>query len=313
MNLIRIYLLAIFVLFSCIIQLNAQQLPLFEQYRNMGFIINPAMSGAQQQEAVGMFYRFQWTSLPGAPQTGFITYDSNRFMDDYNMGLSGYIIHDKTGPTMSNGVSGSYAYHIEIPSYGGESHYVSFGAQASVFQHRLEGDELIVNDLDDNLVIGDRRSAFLPEVGAGVYYYNEFMGFGVSMPQILGLTSDFTLDSDSSPINRGRHVYGNVYGKIPVGYDEESYLLPALWAKYSFHSPLHLNFNLKMIFDEKFLIGFGYSTSNMMTGEIGMHINQRYKFAYSYSTQFSEWTTFLGDSHELYFIYTIDSDNFNWY
>lgn len=302
-----------FFFFSLMNSTVAQQLPLFEQYRNMGFVINPAMSGSEFQESAGMFYRYQWTALPGAPQTGFITYDTHRLRDDYNTGLSGYIMHDRTGPTMSNGVSASYAYHIELMSYGGDSHFIALGAQASVFQHRLNGDELIVTDIDDNLVIGDRKSAFLPELGAGVFYYNDFMGFGFSVPQILGLTSNFTLEDEISPINRERHIYGNMYGKIPIGYEENSYLLPAVWAKYSFHSPLHLNANLKMIFDEKFLVGFGYSTSNMVTGEFGMVLNQKYKFGYSYSTQFSEWTTFLGDSHEMYFIYVIESDNFGWY
>ncbi len=292
---------------------EAQQLPLFEQYRNMGFVLNPAMSGSQKNESVGMFYRYQWTSMPGAPQTGYLTYDTNRFMDDYNMALSGYVMHDRTGPTMSNGVAVNYAYHIEIPSFGGESHYVAFGAQASLFQHRLDGEQLIVNDLDDELVVGDRSSSFLPELGAGIFYYNEYMGFGFSVPQILGLTSNFTLDDEVSPIKRERHIYGNMYGKIPVGYEESSYIMPQIWAKYSIHSPLHLNINLKMIFDEKFVIGFGYSTSNMLTGEFGMNLNQRYKFGYSYSTQFTEWTTFLGDSHEMFFIYVIDSEEFGWY
>jgi len=279
----------------------------------MGFIINPAMSGSEEQETVGMLYRYQWTSIPGAPQTGFLTYDTHRLMDDYNMGLSGYLVHDRTGPTMTNGLSASYAYHIEIPSYGDDSHFLSFGAQLGLFQHRLNGDQLIVTDIDDQLVIGDKKSSFLPEIGAGVYYYNNFMGFGISVPQILGLTSNFTIDDQLSPINRERHIYGNVYGKIPLGQYEESFLLPAIWAKYSFHSPLHLNFNLKMMFSDKFLVGFGYSTSNMVTGELGLLINQKYKFGYSYSTQFSEWTTFLGDSHEMFFIYVIESDRFDWY
>ena len=139
------------------------------------------------------------------------------------------------------------------------------------------------------------------------------MGFGVSVPQLLGITSTFTVDDRLSPIKKERHIYGNVYGKIPLGQYEESFLLPAIWAKYAFHSPLHLNFNLKMILNEKFLVGFGYSTSNMITGELGLFLNNRYKFGYSYSTQFTEWTTFLGDSHEMFFIYVIESDEFNWY
>lgn len=307
------YIVVILLLLGSHAHIFAQQLPLFEQYRNMGFIVNPAISGSEEEETVGIFYRYQWTNIPGAPQTGFITYDTHRLMYDYNMAVSGYIVHDRTGPTMTNGVAGNYAYHIEIPSYGSSSHFISIGAQLGLYQHRLNGDQLIVTDLDDQLVIGDRKSAFLPEIGAGFYYYNEYMGIGFSVPQILGLTSNFNLDGQLSPIKRERHMYGMAYGKIPIGYNEESFIMPSVWAKYSIHSPLHLNFNLKMILAEKFLVGFGYSTSNMITGEIGALINQKYKFGYSYSTQFTEWTTFLGDSHELFFIYVIESEKFNWY
>ncbi len=292
---------------------HAQQLPMFQQYRNFGFVVNPAMSGVQKQEAVGVLFRYQWSRMPKAPMTAFATFDTNRFLEDKNMGLSGYFIHDRTGPTMTNGIGLSYAYSIEIPSWGGESHFISFGLQASLSQFRLDGRDLVVTDLDDPLVIGDRNSSFLPDLGAGIYYYNSYMGFGFSVPQILSLTSNFKEENTVSPINRERHIFANVYGKIPIGQYEESFILPAVWAKYAFHSPLHLDFNVKMIIDEKFIIGVGYNTANMVSGELGMFINDQYRFGYTYSTQFSEWNTFLGDSHEAHFIYILDSENLGWY
>ncbi len=295
------------------LQVQAQQLPMFNQYRDYGFVVNPAMSAVERQEAAGVFFRYQWTRMPKAPMTAFATFDTHRFMDDYNMGVSGYISHDRTGPIMSNGLGLNYSYHIEIPSWEGDSHYVSLGIQAGIFQHRLDGDQLIINDINDPLVIGDATSSFLPELGLGLYYYNNYVGFGFSVPQILGLTANFNQQGLTSPVNKERHYYGMVHGKIPLGHYETSYLLPSIWAKYAPHSPLNLNINIKFLLDEKFFIGIGYATSNMLTGELGVLINERYKLGYSYSTQFTPWNTYLGDSHEALFIIILDSDNIGYY
>ncbi len=289
--------------------MDAQQLPMFQQYRNFGYLVNPAMSGAEGQEAIGVLYRYQWTKMPKAPMTAFATFDTYRFKEDNNMGLSGFLYHDRTGPTMSNGLGINYAYSIEIPSWGGESHFVSFGIQASFAQHRLNGDELIINDIDDPLVVGDKTSAFLPDLGAGIYYYNEFMGFGFSAPQILGLTSNFKSETETSPINRERHLYAQIFGKIPLGQYEDIFLMPSIWAKYAFHAPLHLDFNVKMLIYEKYIVGIGYNTANMVSGELGLFLAEQYRFGYSYSTQFTEWNIFLGDSHEVHFIYIFDSEH----
>ncbi len=309
---LRIFAISLFFLLG-LIEVTAQQLPQFQQYRNFGFVVNPAMSGVEGDEVVGLMYRYQWTKMPKAPMTAFATFDTHRFREDYNMALSGYFVHDRVGPSMTNGIGINYAYSIEMESWGGESHFISFGVQANFAQFRLNGNELIVNDIEDPLVIGDKSSSFLPDLGAGIFYYNSFMGFGFSAPQLLGLTSQFKADGDTSPIGREQHLYGQLYGKIPLGHYEENFLMPSIWAKYSFHSPLHLDFNLRALLNEWFIVGVGFATSKMVTGELGVYLNEQYRFGYSYSTQFTAWNSFLGDSHEIHFSFILDSDNWGYY
>ncbi len=271
------------------------------------------MSGTEDMEAAGVLFRYQWTKMPKAPITALATFDTHRFKEDNNMGLSGYFIHDRTGPTMTNGIAVNYAYSIEFSGYRRESHYLSFGVQAALNQFRLDGSELIVNDVNDPLVVGDRSSSFLPDLGVGIYYHNPYIGIGFSVPQILGLTGNFKDEVAVSPINRERHFYANIYGKIPLGQYEDSYLMPSIWGKYAFHAPFHFDFNLRLLFDERFIVGVGYNTANMVSGELGMEINTQYRFGYSYSTQFTEWNTFLGDSHEIHLTYILDSGKQSWY
>ncbi len=295
--------------------LFAQQLPLYNQYRDFGFIINPAMSGAMEQEAAGLFFRYQWTRMPDSPMTAFATFDTYRLMEDYNMGLSGYLMHDQTGPIMSNGLGLNYAYNLTLESYSGDEHHIAMGFQAGLFQHRLDADKLITLDENDPLVVGDDATAFLPEIGVGLFYrYESYLGVGFAVPQILGLTANFKgAGGEISPINKERHYYGMVHGKIPIDYDETTFFMPSIWTKYVAHSPFHVDINLKLIISNRFLVGLGYSTSNMLSGEVGALISERYKIAYNYSTQFSANNTYLGDSHEIKFIFIIDSEDFGYY
>ncbi len=271
------------------------------------------MSAFQREESVGVFFRYQWTQIQDSPMTGFAAYDTNRFMDDYNTGISAYFVHDQTGPIMSNGIVGNYSYHVEIPSYGENSHYFSGGISLGLYQHSLNGDALIVNDLDDPLTIGDRKSAFIPEIGAGIFYYNDYMGFGFSVPQLLGFQANFNGDVSKSSIRRNRHYYAMVHGKVPIGYAEETFLFPSIWFRYAPHSPMNLDIRLKALIDEVFIIGLGYNTANMVSGELGVNINHQYKISYSFTTQFTAWNTYTGDTHELMFIYVIDSDEHGYY
>ncbi len=294
-------------------EMTAQQLPMFNNYRHHGYIVNPAMSGAQMQESVALMFRYQWRNVPGSPITGFATYDTHRLRDDFNTGLSAYLMYDQTGPSRVNGFSAAYSYHLEIPSYGDMSHFVSGGISVGLFQYRIDGDELIPHDTGDPLLVLGDRSSFLPDVSAGIYYYNDYVGFGFSVPQLLGLKAQFQGQGGTSIRSQERHYYGMVHARIPTDSYEDLVLVPSLWFKYVPHSPYHINFNLRADFNKLISAGIGYSTANQLTGELGVTIDERYIIGYAFGTQISDWNTLLGDTHEIHFKFIIDSEDFRWY
>lgn len=49
-------------------QAEAQQEPLFAQYNNNSYLINPAVAGSKGIHSLQLFHRWQWVAFPGAPK-----------------------------------------------------------------------------------------------------------------------------------------------------------------------------------------------------------------------------------------------------
>src|SRR5688572_90326 len=102
----------------------AQQDPLYSQYINNPFVLNPAYAGMTNNLNTSVSYREQWTGLEGNPTTlnanGDVSLSGNR------MGAGLMIVSDKIGSTSVNEFYGSYAYRIRLV----RNTTLSFGLQA---------------------------------------------------------------------------------------------------------------------------------------------------------------------------------------
>ena len=90
----------------------AQQLPIFSLYHENSFVLNPAMTGAEDHGIISASYRDQWSGMDGRPRTVNGTYRSP--IPRTNMGLGGHVINDITGPTSFTGATVTYAYHFRF-------------------------------------------------------------------------------------------------------------------------------------------------------------------------------------------------------
>ena len=73
------------------------------------------------------------------------------------MGLGGYIFNDKNGLVSRTGLQLTYAYHIWF-----DQTQLSFGLSGSVFQFRINDEELTFYDESEPLVVsGDLEKPFM--------------------------------------------------------------------------------------------------------------------------------------------------------
>lgn len=297
--------------------LQAQQLPLFTQYREYSSSINPAAVSSGylnfgQQGVVGLSYRSQWTDIASAPRTTVL--HGSYFIDDLsgvNWILGGHVMNDQIGPTGFTSLNARVAAVISgDPAYGG----ISIGLNAGTKQFRINAGELRARDRDD-ITLAQNQSQFYPEVGIGVFAYKSFgrgdedyIYGGFSVPQIP--ISQYTFTDDNGRelgIKQNLHTYAQ-FGLIKTFFDD-SFIEPSVWVKYAPNVDLHIDANVRYQFAGGLWIGAGGSSAQTVHLEGGVLLGDNMSFennlqiGYGYDYTFNSAGPFLGNVHELNLAY----------
>ncbi len=288
---------------------NAQQLPLFTQYRDNHTIINPAMLSSdyllyENNITIGASYRSQWRDLKNRPVTQNIHFD---YLNSYGSGVAltagGYLINDQTGPTGFTGVYGKIGGILtDDPYFGGLSFALNFGA----VQYRINAAEIKLRDVGDQLPFENQAKIF-PDVGLGVYYYlklqgkgwfdDDYLYGGISAPQILGLDLEYSDLTGKVSLKRIQHIYANI-GLYKFMRDD-NFLEPSVWLRYAPNAPLSVDFNLRYQMINGFWIGAGASLSGNAHLELGFVIEEHMRIGYGFDYSFSSFGPSTGGSHEI--------------
>lgn len=300
--------------------LQAQQLPLLSEYLYNGFLLNPALMGWEGTTAASVGYRHQWTDMKNAPRTANISF--RHLEDGKNMGFGGYFVHDKTGPTSFTGLTLNYSYHIPLKGENGRDWYrnrICLGMSLSGLGYRLRGADLRYVDPNDPLIIQNNESAFLPDAGAGIMYFNDMYYFGISVPQMISMRVKFQDDLALSTIRRVAHFYinGGVRIKLYDYYNyrkkNRSFIVPSFWLKYAASSPFNINFNVNYYYNGIFSAGVGYGSEGSFTGNFQINFQKNYNLGYAFSYATSIYSPQLGSNHEIVFTYVFQSVGKGWF
>jgi type IX secretion system PorP/SprF family membrane protein len=153
--------------------------PVYSQYLQNGLMINPAYAGSREALCALLSYRIQWINTPGAPVFQSVSLHTPMKNDRVALGLKAQFM--TFGVTKSTNIYAIYAYHIRVGS--GK---LSFGLKggADISNTNYSGIlQTLVYDKDP--VFLNDQSYVLPNAGAGVYFYNDKLFAGVSVPSFL--------------------------------------------------------------------------------------------------------------------------------
>jgi type IX secretion system PorP/SprF family membrane protein len=291
--------------------LEAQQLPLFTQYRENATLINPAAMesdflSAAQNMTFGVSIRSQWSGISGGPKTKVLR---GSYVNSQSSGAAfmagGHIISDVTGPT---GVTGIYGRAGAVISGDPEYSGISLALSGGLVQYKIDANEIRVRDQDDAIAT-QSYSQLHPDVGFGVYAYqtlgqgNMIYG-GISVPQILGLDLAFTDENGDFSVKRVQHFYGHV-GLYKFFRDGENFIEPSVWFKYAPNAPMNADFNLRVQLPGSLWVGSGASTAKNFHLDLGFNLGDNVgfdnllKIGYGYDYSFSAFGPFVGSTHEL--------------
>lgn len=269
---------------------SAQQEPQYTQYMYNPSVINPAYAGSLGYGSLFSLYRTQWIGLEGAPKTLNMSY--HQPLESTNLGLGGNIVHDEIGPSTTTNFSVDVSYTINFEN----DSRLAFGIKAGGELLNIDYTKLNHYNPSDVSFRNNINSQFSPNIGAGLFYYNENSYLGLSVPMLLQTKRyDEFAYSDA---NRRQHFY-LMGGKVfDLSYNVK--FKPAFVAKMVAGAPLQVDLTGNFLINEKFTVGVAYRWSAALSALVGFKVNDRISIGYGYDRETTRLSNFNSGSHELF-------------
>jgi type IX secretion system PorP/SprF family membrane protein len=221
----------------------AQQDPLYTQYINNPFVLNPAYAGLTNNLNATLSYRQQWAGFEGNPTT--MNASGHISLRDNTMGTGLMIVSDQIGATSMNEVYASYAYRIRID----DGKTLSFGLQAGMISYKTDNSKLIIQDPNDPLFIGE-TSGSKPSFGAGIILTTDKLFVGLSVPRMLKTKATA---GAFEPTLYDQHFYAMASTIFFVS--DRVRFRPSVLAKVVRGSPVSVDLNTAFILHENYTAG----------------------------------------------------------
>ena len=289
------------VIFSLLWVFSAygQQEPLYTQYMNNHYLINPAVAGSTENHEIRFHHRFQWFNLPGAPRSFSVTYQGG--YENSGFGLKLY--SDITGPTQRIGAEGGYAYHVPLT----DDIKLGMGLSLKYLQYSLDLQNITFVDPSDEILFSNTNNINVLDASAGLYLYGDNFWAGLSAPNIIQAPLDYGIDDISRSVEGRlkRHFFvtaGYFLAGPNVSY-EASILLRKVEA-----APLQGDLNIRVFFlDEVVFVGASYRQdfanltdgSDVLAWMVGVNM-ERFHLAYTYDFRLGgTYQSTYGSAHEV--------------
>jgi type IX secretion system PorP/SprF family membrane protein len=236
------YSAACLVLFISI-ELCAQQDPLYSNYINNPFVINPAYGGMTNNLNATVSYRYQWTGFEGAPVTlnanGHVSLANNK------MGAGLILLTDQLGASRTNEMFATYSYRLKLD----DKKTLAFGLQGGISNYQINNGRINPQHLNDPLFEGS-TSKSAPNLGAGLILTTDRYYLGLSMPRML----EASLEQDDLTVSQySRHFYA--MGSYLFFVSEHLRLRPSVLLKTVAGAPASIDLNAALIIRENYQAG----------------------------------------------------------
>lgn len=268
-------------------------LPLYSQYLQNGLVINPAYAGTREVLSSFLSYRMQWIGTKGSPVIQSVSLHSPMKDDKVALGISAQFM--QYGATKSTSIYAVYAYHIML-----KNGRISFGLKAGTDLSNTDYTGLLLIDMDDPVFRTNEKGLVLPNVGAGVYYFDERFFAGLSVPSFIS----YRRNSQGNVVPyHGFNQYDLVFsagGLISVA--PVLKFKPSVLVDYSLQKTRKLaQFDLNGNFILADLIWAGASwriTEKVAVGILQVQVNPQLMFGFSYDFPAGSMSSFSKGSTE---------------
>ena len=268
----------------------SQQNPHYTQYMFNDFVINPAIAGTKNFYQIRSNHRFQWVGLNDPPLTNTLSvYGPHSKMD---MGFGGFFYSDVTGPTSRSGITGAYAYNIEI----NRDIRLSGGLSLGMMQFKIDGTQLSAKDQSDIAIQPVVFSTYIPDASIGFYAWSEEFYAGFSVTQLFN--NSLKIFDEKNGLNKLKsHFYltGGYIWEINRDYKLE----PSVIIKGTAPKVFFFDLTSRVIYQDMIGGGISFRMKDALSILLGYMYDEKFYFGYSYDIGVTGLRKFNSGSHEL--------------
>jgi len=268
--------------------------PVYSQYLQNGLLINPAYAGSRGSLSGFLSYRLQWMGIPDAPVFQSVSLNAPMKNDKVGLGLMAQFM--KFGFTKSQSIYGSYAYHIKL-----RTGRISLGLRAGFDRSNTDYTGILTTTKDDPVFISNDKPYMLPNIGAGVYYFNDKLFAGASIPSFLSYRKNSSTGSVEA--YQSFSTYDVIFsaGGL-ITFSPAVKFKPSVLIDYSFDKTKKLtqfDINGNFIIGDLVWLGGSYRTSEqVMVGILQVQINPQFMFGFSYDYAAGRMSSYSKGSSE---------------
>lgn len=260
-------------------------------------LYNPGYAGSRDVLSVNALYRKQWSDVPGAPRSMSAMVDApvGNYMRPFRPVAVGLSIGDeRMGVEKNTSLRAYYAYRIQM-----KKSVLSGGLSGGGSFYSATYSDLVLMQQQDPNFSSNISNVFLPNFGAGVYWYGERFYGGLSVPNML--QNYYDKDQVVRSARQIRTFYASGGYVFPI--NDEVKLQPQVLVRYAKGGgralPMSSDFNLSAVLRDRLLVGFTYRTDKSMEGIVHMQVTERLNLGYAYDYMSAPVRGYIGGSHEL--------------
>ncbi len=297
------------ILFSCGLfqKLHAQREVMFAHYKYNLQEINPGYVGSRASMSIISLNRSHWTLVfDKAPVTQSLNVHSPTNNENIGLGIS--FRNERFGPEKTTSFFADFSYRVQATHQG----TLSFGIKAGMGLYDVPLTELIIDDPRDPHFASDYRSHWLPNFGFGMYYREENLYIGVSIPKFLEVNYfDNSLTGGARTILQERNYYLTAGAAFEINPD--MVIVPTTYMRYQRDAKgnggpvIEADLSANIILFDRFSAGAMVRLQDAFGLMLGLRVSDNWTLNYSFDWSIlNRVPSFNFGSHELVLRYDLN-------
>jgi type IX secretion system PorP/SprF family membrane protein len=296
----RFLQLLVLVVLALPIVTKGQSDPHYTMFMFNKLIYNPGYAGSRDVTSLNGTYRDQWDGIDGAPKTFNVSIDGpvGSYMQPFRRVALGLLVNSETaGVLTTTNVLGYYAYRIPL-----KHSVLSLGLQGGAAIYNAAYNKLNPFQNNDQSLTNPVKNAFLPNFGAGAYWYGDKFYAGFSVPNLLENYYDKSgphLNNEASKQIRSYYLCGGYVFDASEIWKIEPQALVRYAGDGTYKLPMTSDFNLSFIAYDRLLFGVTYRTDNSFEGIVHLQVTKMLNIGYAYDYTNTLLNMYSKGSHEV--------------